>query len=97
MGESIHPLINRREDSNCFVEEQMTRDLRKYAKQTNFQLIIGTILILFVVGLGLIYLFYGPAAAVFGLVCLVAGLSPLVLITIILWGIDRFVKRVNEE
>jgi hypothetical protein len=75
----------------------MARDLRKYAQQTNIQLIFGTILILFVVGLGLIYVFYGPAAAVFGLVCLLAGLSPLVLIAIILWAMDRFVKRVNEE
>lgn len=75
----------------------MTRDLRKYARQTNFQLVLGTILILFVVGLGLIYVFYGPAAATFGLICLLAGLSPMVLIVIILWAIDQFVRRVNEE
>jgi hypothetical protein len=37
----------------------MSHDLRRYAKQTNIQLIIGFLLILFIVGDGLIYLRYG--------------------------------------
>lgn len=60
----------------------MSRDLRQHATQTNRRLILGGIVILFVVGDGLIYVFYGKQAALLGLVCLVAGLAPLVLI----WG-----------
>lgn len=66
----------------------MGRDLRHYARQTNLRLIIGFILLLFVVGDGLIYIFYGRNAALMGLLCLLAGLSPLVLILLTLWLID---------
>jgi len=45
----------------------MTRDLRKYVRQTNFQLIAGALILLFIIGDGLIYLFYGSSAAVLGL------------------------------
>ena len=34
-------------------------------------------ILLFVVGLGLIYLIYGPGAAIFGFTCLLAGLLPI--------------------
>ena len=47
----------------------MTRDLRKYASQTNVQLIVGALLILFIVGLGLIAWIYG-AGAPMGFLCL---------------------------
>ena len=40
----------------------MTRDLRKYASQTNVQLIGGALLILFIIGLGLIAWLYGTGA-----------------------------------
>jgi hypothetical protein len=73
----------------------MTRDLRAYSRQTIVQLIIGGLLLLIVVGTGLIYLIYGREAAIFGLVCILAGLSPLVLIWIALAIIDWVVKRAN--
>ena len=75
----------------------MTRDLRRYARQTNTRLVIGFFLILFFVGDGLIWYFYGRASALFGLFCLLAGSAPLVLIGLILWGMDKFVQRANEE
>ena len=74
----------------------MTRDLRRYARQTNTRLLAGGILILFLVGDGLIYLFYGPRAAVMGLLCLVAGLAPLLLIWLFLAGMEWIVKRANR-
>ncbi len=74
----------------------MSRDLRRYARQTNFRLIAGGIVLTFVIGLGLIYAFYGPAAALSGFLCLLAGLSPLVLIALILAAIDWYVRKVNE-
>ena len=74
----------------------MTRDLRKYARQTNFRLFAGFVLLLFLIGIGLIYLFFGRQAAVMGVVCLLAGLSPLLLIWLILLLIGWIVKKVND-
>jgi hypothetical protein len=73
----------------------MGRDLRQYARQTNLRLIAGFLLLLFFVGDGLIYIFYGRNAALMGLLCLVAGLCPLVLILIALWVID-WIARSNR-
>ena len=75
----------------------MTRDLRRYARQTNARLLIGGILILFVIGDGLIYLFYGRSAALMGLVCLIGGLAPLILIWLVLTLMGWIVKRANYE
>jgi hypothetical protein len=58
----------------------VTRDLRRYARQTNFRLFLGFILILFLIGIGLIYVLYGAGAALSGVICLLFGLAPLVLI-----------------
>ena len=75
----------------------MSRDLRKYAQQTNVRLIAGGVLVLFVVGLGLIYLFYGPGAALSGLMCLVAGLIPLILIWLGFLILELITKRVQDQ
>ena len=74
----------------------MTRDLRKYTRQTNFRLIIGGILILFVVGGGLIWLFYGSKAALLGLLCMLLGLSPIALIWVIFLVIEWIVNKSNQ-
>lgn len=75
----------------------MSRDLRKYARNTNIRLLIGFVLLLFVVGGSLIYIIYGPRGALFGFLCLLAGLTPLLLISLLLWGMEWIVKRANEE
>ena len=75
----------------------MSRDLRDYARQTNVRLIVGGIFLLFLVGDGLIYLIYGPSAALSGFICLGAGLFPVVLIIISLALIDWIVKRANRD
>lgn len=75
----------------------MSRDLRKYARDTNIRLLAGFILLLFIVGGSLIYMIYGPQGAMFGLICLLAGLAPLVLIGVILYLMEWIVKRANEE
>jgi hypothetical protein len=71
----------------------MSRDLRRYARQTNFRLIVGFTLLLFIVGDGLIYLIYGQGAALMGLLCLVGVSVPLALILIALWIIDWVAKQ----
>ena len=73
------------------------RDLRKYAQQTNYRLMAGALLLLFIVGDGLIYLIYGQGAAVTGLLCLAGSLLPILLIGIALWFMDWIVKRANRE
>ncbi len=73
------------------------RDLRKYARQTNVRLIVGGIVLLFFVGNGLIYIFYGPGAALTGMLCLVGALVPIVLIFFFLYLMEWVVKRANRD
>jgi hypothetical protein len=75
----------------------LSRDLRRYASQTTFRVAVGAVLLLFIVGLGLIWLIYGPAAAVTGLLCLLGALVPIGLIGLVIWGMDWMVKRSNED
>ena len=75
----------------------MTRDLRKYARQTNIRLGIGAALLLLIVGTALIYWFYGLGAAIGGLLCLVAGMVPIALIFLSLWLLDWIQKRANRS
>ena len=75
----------------------MSRDLRQYARQTNFRLVVGFFLVLFIIGNGLIYMFLGREAAIMGLICLVAGIAPIILILLALWIIDWIVRRNNPE
>lgn len=75
----------------------MSRDLRKYAKDTNVRLGVGAVLLLFIVGLGLIWAIYGFGAAVSGMLCILAGLIPIGLIFIVFFGLDWIVKRANTD
>ncbi len=75
----------------------MKRDLREYAKQTNIQLAVGAFVLLFIVGLGLIYVIYGPGAAGLGLLCLLGGMVPIAIILFFLFGIDWIVKRARPK
>jgi hypothetical protein len=75
----------------------MTRDLRKYAKQTNVRIGVGAALLLLVVGTGLIYYIYGPGAAIGGLLCLMAALVPIGLIFLSLAILDWIQKRANRS
>jgi hypothetical protein len=72
------------------------RDLRRYAWQTSARLLVGFIAILFIIGIGLIWFFYGREAALLGLVCLIGGLAPLALIGISLVLIEWIVRRANR-
>ena len=75
----------------------MSRDLRKYARQTNIQLIIGALLVLFIVGDGLIYLIFGRVAALGGILCLLIGMIPVVLIVLVLLLLDWIRKRADRD
>jgi len=75
----------------------MTRDLRKYAHQTNVRLIVGALFLIFVIGDGLIYYFYGKGAALLGLFCILAGLVPVILTMFVLVFLDWIRKRVDHD
>jgi hypothetical protein len=75
----------------------MSRDLRKYMRDTNVRLIAGALLLLFIVGDGLIWVVYGAGAAMMGLLCILAALVPIVLILLLLALSDWIVKRANRD
>ena len=73
------------------------KDLREYARQTNVRLALGAFILLFVVGVGLIWIFYGERAAGMGFVCLLAALFPVILILAIFLGIEWILKRARPK
>ncbi len=75
----------------------MSRDLRHYHQQTTFRLIIGVIVLVFVVGDGLIYLIYGQAAAISGLICIGAGLLPVGLTVLVLEILGWIARKVDRD
>jgi len=75
----------------------MPRDLRQYARQTNARLIFGAFILLFLVGLGLIWWRFGSNAALLGLICLLGGISPLLIIALALWLLELISKRANKN
>jgi len=74
----------------------MSRDLREYARKTNVRLGVGAFFLLFVIGIGLIYLVYGPGAAALGFFCLLAAMLPIVLILLFLFITDWIVKHAGD-
>jgi hypothetical protein len=74
----------------------LTRNLQKYSRQTNLQLIGGALVLLFIVGDGLIYWLYGSQAALMGFLCLLAGLTPVVLVVLIILLLDWITKRATR-
>ncbi len=75
----------------------MSRDLRKYIQETNTRLIIGALLLLFIIGIGLIYLIYGAGAAMMGFLCLLGAFVPIGLIFLSLYLLDWITKRASGE
>ena len=71
----------------------MPFDLRDYRKQTNFRLVIWFIVILFVVGLGLIWAIFGANSALLGFFCLIGFSIPIGLIAFFLFGLEKFVEK----
>jgi multisubunit Na+/H+ antiporter MnhB subunit len=73
------------------------KDLREYSKQTKVRLALGAFILLFVVGVGLIWVFYGEGAAGMGLTCLLAALFPVILILGIFVCIDWLLKHARPK
>ncbi len=73
------------------------RDLRNYSKQTNVRLALGAFILLFVVGVGLIWLIYGGNAAGLAFTCLLAALVPVILILGIFVAIEWILKHAGPK
>ena len=73
----------------------MPEDLRTHSKKTKNQLVIGFFVLLFTVGLGLIWLLYGRNSALMGLFCLLGVMIPAGVIFILLTTgmVSRFAIR----
>ena len=74
----------------------MSRDLRQYMKQTETRLIMGFLLLVFLIGDGLIFYFYGTGAGIAGLICLAGVMVPVLLVVLFLWIAEKVVK-LNQE
>ncbi|MBI5294702.1 MAG: hypothetical protein HY869_04445 [Chloroflexi bacterium] len=75
----------------------MKRDLRDYAKRTEFQLAMGAIVLFLLVGMGLIWLIYGSGAASLGMLCMGAGLATVVIIYLVFIGIEWILKSARPK
>jgi multisubunit Na+/H+ antiporter MnhB subunit len=73
------------------------KDLREYSKQTNVRMVLGAFILLFVVGVGLIWIFYGEGAAGMGLTCLLAALAPIIVMLAVFVGIDWILRRARPK
>ncbi len=73
------------------------RDLREYAKQTNVRLAVGAFLLLFIIGVGLIWVIYGASAAGLAFTCLLAALVPVILILLVFVGMEWILKRARPK
>ena len=75
----------------------MSKDLRKYSRDTNIRLAIGAFLLLLIVGVGLIWAFYGQGAAGLGFTCILAAVVPVILILGIFLAIDWILRSARPK
>ena len=73
------------------------RDLNKYKRETNIRLVVGAVILIFLIGDGLIFLIYGKGPGMMGLICLLIGMVPVLLIALVIFIFDWSVKRANRE
>jgi uncharacterized membrane protein len=66
-------------------------------KDTNTRILIGAFLMLFIIGIGLIWVIYGFGAAITAFLCLLGAFVPIGLIFLSLFGLDWIVKRANRD
>ncbi len=75
----------------------MTQDLRRYSRQTTVRSLIFFVIILFVVGDGLIYLFYGKLNAIYGALCMTGGLGLIGLVFLLISILGWIAKGSIDE
>lgn len=73
------------------------RDLRKFARSTQWRLVVGFLFILVAIGDGLIWYFYGTQALQLALICNLTALIPVVLVAGALWLLEKFLRSKDNE
>ena len=74
----------------------MANDPSKYNTQTRSRLVIWFAVLLFTLGLGLIWLIYGKSAALIGFFCLLGMLIPVGLVALVMFGLNKVNKKINK-
>ncbi len=73
----------------------MPDNLRKYQSQTRTRLIVAFVILLFTLGLGLIWLIYGRESAMLGFLCLLGMGLPVGLVALVMLALDKINKKIN--
>ncbi len=73
------------------------RDLREYSKETGIRLVLGAFILLFVVGVALVWFIYGGNAAGLAFTCMLAALFPVILILSVFLGIEWILKHARPK
>lgn len=76
--------------------EERSFSPERHRRQTRARLILGGMLVLLVVGGGLVWLFYGRAAAFTAVLCLLGAAVVMALLWLILTLLERWVKDDEE-
>ncbi len=76
--------------------EKSPTNLREYHSRTKYRLVIWFIVLLFTLGLGLIWLIYGGRAALLGFFCLLGAGIPVGLIALFMIGVEKIVNNKEE-
>jgi hypothetical protein len=74
-----------------------TFDPRRYARSQEARLVAGFFVLLFVVGGGLIWAFYGWQAALLGAACMLGGLISFLLLYLLVSLVGWWANRVLDE
>ncbi len=72
-------------------------NMRNYRRQGEIRAIIAFIIILFGVGDGLLWVFYGSQTALLGALCMLGGLVPIAVVFLIFSFLDWILKRRGES
>jgi len=72
------------------------KNLRQYMKQTRTRLMIGFLALVFIIGDGLVYIFYGRESFLMALLCTGLALMPVLLVALWLWVMEILTKRLRD-
>lgn len=92
-----HPSEAKADDRQHRGETARLANLRQHRDATDRNALLGFFGILFILGGGLIFAFYGPAATVLGVACLGMGAVLAGLVLFIMFGLQKFSDWLEER
>jgi hypothetical protein len=79
------------------MSEKKPTDLRRYQTATDRNLLVGFFIVLFLVGGGLIFLFYGVGGLSTGLLCMVGGAVLAGVVVLVAFGFEWLSKWLDNR